>query len=439
VFAVDALRTINGSYNFDQPFANRRVNDGLRYNGYHTGNSKMWDYGAKASGEVWSLPAGPVLAAIGAQYIKQEAEDIPDPQIAAGNALGISASAAYGEQKVTAIYGEIIVPIVKGVEVTGALRYDSYSGTGDFSNTSPKIGVRWQPTKNLLLRAALRGVPGSVDLRDVACDADVVHVRHQGPGQVRQRRRAGLPDRRQALPARQSGPEAREVGRLEPGRRVRADRQLVDLGRRLPDQAGGRNRLVRRPAPRRPVPERPEHRRPRSGHRLDPVDQPGAGPAQQDDDVGPRHRGARAHPDGTAGRLELRGNLSTSTEYEFTTLGDDATQTTSSLNGISTARAAAGHHSVVQARDDAERVLHHSYDQLSSSPSPTKVGAVGIWNLLWKWNVSKNFTVNAAVLNLFDTDPPFADTTAGSNAGYDFSIHDPRGRFFQLGVNYRFK
>ena len=445
VLAVDALRTINdGSYNFDQPFANPALNDSLRYNGYHTGNSKMWDYGAKASGEVWSLPAGPVLAAIGAQYIKQEAEDIPDPQIAAGNALGISASAAYGDQKVTAVYGEIIVPIVKGVEVTGALRYDSYSGTGDFSNTSPKIGVRWQPTKSLLLRAtyseAFRAPsifetsPATQTSFTFGIKDPVKCVNGDEPDCLIDVKRfqRGNPDLK---------PEKSDVWNLgvvfEPTNNSSisadfyqieredeigsfADQLLVDL---FPNDP---NIVVRDPV---------------TGS-IQSINQV---PVQLNKTKmsGLDIEGRVRIPMEQRGRLELRGNLSYIHEYEFTTLGDDATQTTSSLNGTFSYPRVRGGWDIIWSYGAHETTLNgyyiHSYDQLSSSPSPTKVGAVGIWNLLWKWNVSKNFTVNAAVLNLFDTDPPFADTTAGSNAGYDFSIHDPRGQFFQIGVNYRFK
>ena len=112
---------------------NPATTERLRYNGFRSGETKFQDYGIKASGEVWNLPAGPVLAAVGAQYWNQEANDTPDPAIAAAQALGISASAAFGEQDLTAVFGEIIVPVIKGLEISGALRYDKYGKAGDFS------------------------------------------------------------------------------------------------------------------------------------------------------------------------------------------------------------------------------------------------------------------------------------------------------------------
>jgi len=53
--------------------------------------------------------------------------------------------------------------------------------------------------------------------------------------------------------------------------------------------------------------------------------------------------------------------------------------------------------------------------------------------------VNKNLTFNASVQNLMNTDPPFSNETSASNAGYNPSQSDPRGRMYQVGVNYRFR
>lgn len=60
-------------------------------------------------------------------------------------------SLSEGKRNISAFYGEINVPLTKTLEMTAAVRYDKYS---DFGNTTnPKIGVRFQPNKELLLRA----------------------------------------------------------------------------------------------------------------------------------------------------------------------------------------------------------------------------------------------------------------------------------------------
>jgi iron complex outermembrane receptor protein len=53
----------------------------------------------------------------------------------------------------------------------------------------------------------------------------------------------------------------------------------------------------------------------------------------------------------------------------------------------------------------------------------------------------KNLTINAGIKNLLDKDPPFAnsyDTNTGSGSSWEPRVADPRGRSFQLGVEYKF-
>ena len=71
-----------------------------------------------------------------------------------------------GERKTQAFYGELNLPVIKDVEVNAAVRSDRYTGTkgesrdGAFSSpnlssTSPKLSIRWVPSKTLLLRASV--------------------------------------------------------------------------------------------------------------------------------------------------------------------------------------------------------------------------------------------------------------------------------------------
>jgi iron complex outermembrane receptor protein len=61
-------------------------------------------------------------------------------------------SVAKGKRDVTALYAEFSLPLLKSLEVTGSLRHDTYSDFG--SSTNPKLSVRFQPSKELLLRGA---------------------------------------------------------------------------------------------------------------------------------------------------------------------------------------------------------------------------------------------------------------------------------------------
>lgn len=51
------------------------------------------------------------------------------------------------------MFGEVNVPIVKGLEASAAMRFDKYQGVGN--STTPKASLRWQPMREVLLRGSL--------------------------------------------------------------------------------------------------------------------------------------------------------------------------------------------------------------------------------------------------------------------------------------------
>ena len=53
---------------------------------------------------------------------------------------------------VWSIFAEVNIPIMKSVQADVALRYDHYSDFG--STTNPKFTLRWQPSRELLLRGS---------------------------------------------------------------------------------------------------------------------------------------------------------------------------------------------------------------------------------------------------------------------------------------------
>lgn len=68
-----------------------------------------------------------------------------------------------------------------------------------------------------------------------------------------------------------------------------------------------------------------------------------------------------------------------------------------------------------------------------------KVKAYSLWNLSGSWAVNSALTVRAGVQNLFDTAPPFSNQGYHFISGYDPSYTDPRGRFFYVSAGYKFK
>ena len=109
---------------------------------------------ARVSKDIFQLPAGPLSLGLGAEFRKEKytyvAEDITAEL---PSSLGIDPdSDVTGKRDVTALFAEFAIPIVKNLDMQVAFRYDHYS---DFGNTfNPKVGVRYQPTPELLLRAS---------------------------------------------------------------------------------------------------------------------------------------------------------------------------------------------------------------------------------------------------------------------------------------------
>jgi iron complex outermembrane receptor protein len=71
--------------------------------------------------------------------------------------------------------------------------------------------------------------------------------------------------------------------------------------------------------------------------------------------------------------------------------------------------------------------------------APNKVKSYSLWDLTGSWAISKQLKLRAGLLNLFDKDPPFSNQAWFFLSGYDPSYTDPRGRSGFVSVNYSFR
>ncbi len=108
---------------------------------------------AYASRSVASLPAGPLVLALGAEARREALSYDWDAAVMNGDSPIASVQQAKARsRRVSALFGELGVPLLKGVDLQLALRSDEYSDFG--SSTSPKIALRWQPLRELVLRTS---------------------------------------------------------------------------------------------------------------------------------------------------------------------------------------------------------------------------------------------------------------------------------------------
>lgn len=71
--------------------------------------------------------------------------------------------------------------------------------------------------------------------------------------------------------------------------------------------------------------------------------------------------------------------------------------------------------------------------------APNRVKAYSLWDLTGSWAITRQLKLRAGVLNLADTNPPFSNQAYFFLAGYDPSYTDPRGRSGFVSLNYSFK
>jgi iron complex outermembrane recepter protein len=119
-----------------------------------SGESSTGSFTAKASNEIWQLPNGPLALALGLEYRKEKLDQNYNPVLRTGDVSGFGGtfSDTHASRDDTAIYGELNVPLLKTLEANVAIRSDDYSDFGRTNN--PKASLRWQPSKDILLRAS---------------------------------------------------------------------------------------------------------------------------------------------------------------------------------------------------------------------------------------------------------------------------------------------
>ncbi len=115
------------------------------------GTTTSWDL--KASREIFAMAGGNAGLAVGTDVRRETQNFTPSALLASGDIYGESAATPLtGSRTVSAVFVEMNLPVLKDVEAQIAVRYDNYSDVG--STTNPKIGLRWTPSKTLVIRGS---------------------------------------------------------------------------------------------------------------------------------------------------------------------------------------------------------------------------------------------------------------------------------------------
>ena len=431
------------------------------------GRSILTQFDASISGELFQLPAGAVMAAIGTDLRKEEYRFNGDKRAAAERPAILNAP--FDDQNaldkvsrnVKALYAELLVPVTKELELSLAGRLDDYDGFGNTFN--PKVSFRYTPIPQVLFRGSynegfrapafnqlFNGVTESPyagkDLADPAtCPSGKVDASVPGCASITP---TILTGGKTTL-----GPETAKQGSIgvvvEPiaGYSFNADLweirrydqiRSIGLTTMLANYNLFQDSFLRGP-----------------GGELVAIDQRwlNAGSSvTRGLELGARASGKVWDGSWTAGidgsrLLEKKSKPLASAEFveeigRFTYYGDLG------LKWKHTAY-------VTFKKGDwsglFQNIYRGSYDnqvlpgvangKVSPPDFNRKVDAYSIFNLSATYTGFKNLTLTAGVKNIFDEDPPFAityDSNTGAGSSWEPRVADPRGRAYTLTVNYVF-
>ena len=139
-------------FNFANPSTGRVTSDTLRINARDTAKSSFTIFDVKASGEVGQLAGGAAALALGAEYRKEDRDIRPDAAKLVGEVYGRGVSFAQSSRNVSTVFGELVLPVLKNLELQTAVRYDRYSDYG--SSTTPKVAFGWTALPSLKVRGS---------------------------------------------------------------------------------------------------------------------------------------------------------------------------------------------------------------------------------------------------------------------------------------------
>jgi iron complex outermembrane receptor protein len=136
------------------PAVEQQLKDTLFHGVAYQTESSIDSISAKLSRELMKLSGGSMAMALGAEARREKfsVDTAPELQIGDTTHYGGDNLPVDKSRNVTAFFAELSAPVLKSLELNAAVRYDNYQGTG--SKTTPKVGVRWQPAKEVLVRSS---------------------------------------------------------------------------------------------------------------------------------------------------------------------------------------------------------------------------------------------------------------------------------------------
>ena len=124
-----------------------------RGNAYEVKNS-VDSFTVRGSRDFLRMASGMLAGAVGGELREEKFHVIPSAAIQSGDISGYGGNflPVDKSRNVRSVFAEANVPILRTLEANAAVRWDDYEGTG--SKTTPKVSLKWQPVKSILLRGS---------------------------------------------------------------------------------------------------------------------------------------------------------------------------------------------------------------------------------------------------------------------------------------------
>ncbi len=116
--------------------------------------STLGSVSGKVSKDLAQMAGGPIALAVGAEARREKYNFEPSAELEQGDISGYGGNFATVDRKrdVASVFGEVAVPIFKQLEIDAGARFDKYEGVGD--SFTPKVSLRWRPSRELLVRSS---------------------------------------------------------------------------------------------------------------------------------------------------------------------------------------------------------------------------------------------------------------------------------------------
>jgi len=418
----------------------------------------------KMSRALMALGGGDLAIAVGAEYRREHQLFTPSELLKSNNIAGdrdstvpagqpLEVETADNRRRVGSVFTEVSAPFTKELEMQFALRYDHYSEVG--STTNPKIGLRWQPAKALLLRASAGTgfrAPSLSDLKRPTIFGTSAGILTD-PQCVQQEGSIDLCTDQWNV-ERRSNPDLKpEKSRqftlgavAELSKRANISLDYWDIQKKDVISTLGEQVIIENPAAYNGKYIERDEDGFISNILLMKENQGRL--KTRGIDVAGEWRSER----GPWGRFGV--NLSGTRILKYDRQFGPAEPYRSNLGVFLNDQVIQKWRHRVNFEWDHGPVALTLANQYSSSYTdqnttydpftdallePNHVKSYSLWDLTGSWTISSRLKLRAGVLNLLDEEPPFSNQAFYFLAGYDPSYTDPRGRSAFVSVNYSFK